>query len=277
MAAMPANRPGRPVPPFAVRTAGHVFGQPHHSTPGTRRGDVMLTVFLAGRGSYYLAGRRLDVGPGMVGLVPPSRPGILLADPAEPYDHYYCRFGGGYALRLAGEVRAARGGRFFAHERSAEVADLLRRMGGLRRAELPPRMGEAELLLARALVVLGAEPEPPRGRALSAAALEHYLREHISEPFELGRVAEHFGVSRTSLCRAARALAGRTVLELAEGLKVEWAGTLLASGAANVSGAAERVGYADPFYFSRVFRRRTGVAPREWARRRGGRGGAGRR
>ena len=277
MAAMPARRPAPPVPPFAVRTAGHIFDRPHHSTPGTRRGDVMLTVFLAGRGSYYLGGRRREVGPGMVGLVGPARPGILLADPGEPYDHYYCRFGGGYALRLAAEIRAARGGRFFAHGRAAEVADLLRRMGALHRAELPLRMGEPELLLARALLVLAAEPEPPRGRALSAMALEHYLREHISEPFELGRVAEHFGVSRTSLCRAARGLTGRTVLEIAEGLKVEWAGTLLASGAASVAQAAERVGYPDPFYFSRVFRRRTGLAPREWARRRGGRRGAGRR
>ena len=56
-------------------------------------------------------------------------------------------------------------------------------------------------------------------------------------------------------------------MDLAEELKVEWAGTLLASAAANVSQAARRTGYADPFYFSRVFRRRTGLAPRQWAAR----------
>jgi AraC-like DNA-binding protein len=228
----------------------------------------MLTVFLSGRGSYWLGGERLEVGPGSVGLVPPDRPGILMAEPEAPYDHFYCRFGGGYAHRLAAEIRAAHGGaRFFRDERAGEVAGLLRLMGTFHRAELPARMGEPELLLVRVLVLLSAAPEPPGGAALTAAAVGHYLREHVAEPFVLADMAGHFGVSRTSLCRAVRKLCGRTAQQLAEDVKVEWAGTLLAGGAATVAEAAGRVGYADPFYFSRVFRRRTGQAPREWARR----------
>jgi len=39
-----------PDPPFQVRTSGHIAGQPHHSTPGSKQGDEMLTAFLAGRG-----------------------------------------------------------------------------------------------------------------------------------------------------------------------------------------------------------------------------------
>ena len=42
----------RPSPPFQVRTAGLVDRWKFHSTPGTRQGDIMLTVFLAGRGIY---------------------------------------------------------------------------------------------------------------------------------------------------------------------------------------------------------------------------------
>ena len=255
-------------PPFAVRTAGHVANDPHHSTPGSRQTDVMLTVFLAGQASYFLGGQRQAVTAGMVGLVPPRRVGILLSDPADPDDHYYCRFGGSYAMRLAAEIRAARGGRFFCHERCAEVADCLRRMGPLQRAELPARMGRVEVLLAEALELLARPPERARGPGLTAAALTEYLREHIAEPFRLAAVAERFGMSRASLCRASRRLTGRTVQEMAEALKIEWAATLLSAGVANVGEAARRVGYEDAFYFSRVFRKRTGRAPRELARRR---------
>ena len=263
---MPARR-RLPAPPFRVRTAGHVHDQPRHSTPGTKQGDVMLTVFLAGRGRYLATGERVEVERGFAGLAPPVRPGVLMADSADPYDHYYCRFGGAYAIALAGEIRAARRGRFFRCEQHAEVADLLRRMGRVGRRELPGRMGRAEALLAEALVLLGDPEEPERRRALSAEALERYLHDHIAEPLVLDRVAAHFALSKSALCRAAKRLAGRTVLDLAESIKIEWAGALLASGAANVAEAARRVGYEDPFYFSRVFRKRTGTPPREWMKR----------
>jgi AraC-like DNA-binding protein len=259
MSTQVSRRPA--LPPFAVRTAGHVFSQPHHSTPGSRQTDVMLTVFLSGRANYFLEGKSQAVEAGMVGLVPPRRVGILLSDPSDPDDHYYCRFGGGYAMRLAAQVRQSRGARFFRHQRYEEVAECIRKMGPLHRAELPSRMGRAEVLLAEALELLSRPPGPASGPGLTAAALGEYLREHIGEPFRLKPVAEHFGMSPASLCRAAKRLAGRTVLDLAEEMKVEWAGTLLASGAANVSEAARRTGYADAFYFSRVFRKRTGEAP----------------
>lgn len=252
-----------PEPPFRVRTAGHVYGRLHHSTPGSRQGDVMLTVFLAGRGTYIQGRRRGVVERGMVGLVPDSRPGILLTDPRDPYDHYYCRFGGGYARRLAAEVRRRRGGRFFRHERCAEAAGILSRMGEIWRAELPAALGRAELLLAEVLLLLASGPEPDRGLRLTPEALEQYFRDRIAEPFSLARVAGHFGMSRASLCRAARRLTGRTALEVAEAVKIEWARSLLASGAAGVAEAARMVGYQDPFYFSRVFRKRAGLAPRD--------------
>lgn len=261
---MESDAPARPPdPPFRVRTAGHIAGQPHHSTPGSKQGDVMLTVFLSGRGFYVLDRQRLVIEAGTVGVVEDQNPGILLADPADPYDHYYCRFGGAYALAMAGRIRGERGGRFFAHERYEEIADLVRRMGRLHRPLLPERMGPGELLLAGALVLIADAPGPRLAR-LTTHSLRHYLLEHVSEPFDLARVAEHFGMSRASLCRASRRITGRTVLDIAEELKIDWARTLLASGAVNVGEAARRTGYGDPFYFSRVFKKRTGLSPRAW-------------
>jgi AraC-like DNA-binding protein len=259
-----AREPQRP--PFQVRTAGHISEQPHHSTPGTKQGDVMLTVFLSGRGFYVLDRGRTLVEPGSVGLVDGPSPGILMADPADPYDHYYCRFSGDYARQLVAGILEREGERFFPDDRYEELADLLRRMGRTHRPLLRDHMAAQELLLAEALVLLSRRDATGSALRLTTNSLTHYLLEHVSEPFELARVAEHFGMSRASLCRAARRVTGRTVLDIAEELKVDWAKTLLSSGAFNVGEAARRVGYADPFYFSRVFKKRTGLAPRAWAR-----------
>jgi AraC-like DNA-binding protein len=46
---------------------------------------------------------------------------------------------------------------------------------------------------------------------------------------------------------------------------VETAARLLREGAMPVSAAATHVGFGDPRHFARVFKRMTGVRPREWA------------
>jgi AraC-like DNA-binding protein len=261
-------------PPFQVRTVGRISEQPHHSSPGTKQGDVMLTAIIGGRGRYILNGQTILIEAGTVGLVgaeveiatgaSEKNPGILLADPQRPYDHYYCRFSGSYARQLAAEILRDKKARFFQDYSTPEVADLLRRMGHLRRNQLPVQMGRAELLLAEVLLLLSAAGSEDGKRFFEVNSLNNYLLEHLSEPFELAPVADYFNMSRAALCRATRRVAGKTVLEIAEELKIDWAQTLLTSGTMNVSETALRVGYQDPFYFSKVFKKRVGLSPRQW-------------
>jgi AraC-like DNA-binding protein len=198
----------------------------------------------------------------MVGIVPPERPGILAANPGDPYLLCYCRFGGAYAASLAAFILAREGRRFFPSPHLEAVGDLIRRMGRVRRLDLPEQMGRAEVLLAEALVLLhGGWEAPLLQPSLTAFAVEEWLRAHLSQPTDLDAVAEAFGVSRSTLCRCLRQSAQTTVQKLHESLKLEWASHLLRNTGLNVTEVARRVGYADPFYFSRVFRRRYGVAP----------------
>jgi AraC-like DNA-binding protein len=255
-----------PEPPYRVRTAGRIEGQPWHSTPGTRGSDVMLTVVLAGRGRYRGPEGDIAVGAGMVGLVPPARAGLLMADPVDPYLHYYCRFAGRYAIAVAEDILARRGARFFPCEDAVRIADILRRMGQLHRAELPDEMGLPEAALAEALATLRHGVPSGGSAALTADALEEHLRARLAEPTDLRAIAKAFGVSRTTLCRRARAGAGCGVQQLHERLKMRWAGILLMHGLA-VAECARRVGYSDRRYFTRVFRKHHGRAPSAWPRR----------
>ncbi len=261
------------IPPFQVRTAGCIDRAPYHTTPGTRQGDVMLTVFVDGSGSYRNSNGCLHVHGNMAGLVPPVDPGVLMADPGDPYLHYYCRFNGDYAVGLAQAIIEEHGVRFFPIVNAEEVAGYLRHMGRYGSRELPTTIGRREALLIQALVALRS-PESTEPPLLVQASFEEYLREHIAEPTNLSRMAEHFLVSRTTLCRVVRSTCGMTVQRMHERLKIEWAQTLLGLGQFNVAQVALRVGYHDPLYFSRVFKRVTGNSPRQWlGSMRGGRGG----
>lgn len=252
-------------PPVAVRTAGLVDRRPWHSTPGTRLDDVMLTVVTHGRGSYQQRGEVQVVTAGMIGLVPPTDPGVLAADPSEPYVHFYCRFNGAYALHLAELILAQRGGRrFVVDPRCEAIARRMPELGSLsRRDRLPTIMGRAELCLTGILLDLLDDVGAATGAAdeLTADGLREYLQSTIDQPTHLAGIAAHFGVSVRTLTRRCRAWTGLSVQRLHEDLKLAWARTLLRGTDDDIATIARRTGYTDPAYFSRVFRRSFGRSP----------------
>lgn len=206
----------------------------------------------------------------MVGVVPPDgEPGLLMADPDDPYDHYYCRFGGSEALSAARRIITQhRGTRFFDWPESATLPPILERMHTLTRRSPPPSADDpvtpAEGLLAHVLATLEAPPHALEPATLTAERLIHYLQERIGEPIRLDEIADHFAVSKAHLCRQARVLLGETIVHTAEAMKMHWAQTLLGASDLPVKQVARRVGYTDAMYFSKVFRRRTGMSPGEW-------------
>ncbi len=226
----------------------------------------MLTVFLTGRGTYFNSSLDLTVSGNMAGLVPPEDEGVLMADPDEPYDHFYCRFNGGYALTLARTIIERRGRRFFPVDNAGELADCLRPMCGVRLTGPVGRFTLHEANLARVLALLLAEPGQAQAPRLDNDTLQRYLEEHIEEPFELEAMASFFHLTRTSLCRAVRAISGASAQSLQETLKIERSCRLIRHGNLTVSEVALRVGYNDPYYFSRVFKKHTGFSPRHWRR-----------
>ncbi len=249
-----------------------------HTTPGTHHDDVMLTVVLGGRGRYFppSAIRGSDGGSrvqpivaGMVGVVlgeSIERPGLLMADPAEPYDHLYCRFAGASAVEAAKRVRDSwEGPRFVQDARWRDIADVLLRALALGRvhslSDRPmDRMTRQDACLAEALAILDTPPRDDSAR-LTADRLRTYLEHHIAQPADLAAVAEHFEVSKGHLSREANRLLGEPLHQAWVRLKMDRARILLNESSLKITDVAQRVGYTDPLYFSKAFKKHTGHPP----------------
>lgn len=80
--------------------------------------------------------------------------------------------------------------------------------------------------------------------------------------------ARHLGVSESYLSEAVKASTGRTPGELIRQARVHEAKRLLLRTELSVRQVASRVGFGDPAYFCRFFRRETGASPGDF--RRGG-------
>ncbi len=110
-------------------------------------------------------------------------------------------------------------------------------------------------------------PAPPAALMLRLAAAVSHLERRFAEPLsveELGAVA---GLSRRHFQRLFREAMGTSPIDYLLRLRVRKAAELLAAGSSgSVSRTAYAVGFEDPNYFTKAFKRQTGVTPRAYAR-----------
>ena len=95
--------------------------------------------------------------------------------------------------------------------------------------------------------------------------LERYLDQHYMEPLSLKEISADLHMGTTKLCGLAKkASGGRTITALIAEKRVSAAKKLLVSTGIPISEVAEKVGYSDYNYFTRIFKAGTGTTPREY-------------
>jgi AraC family transcriptional regulator, transcriptional activator of pobA len=94
----------------------------------------------------------------------------------------------------------------------------------------------------------------------------HLIESQFLKHWPVARYARHLSLSETSLNRLCRRLAGRTAFDLIQQRLALEARRRLVYAASPVSGIASELGFKDPAYFSRFFRRHCGVSPLEFRR-----------
>ncbi|RMI33785.1 substrate-binding domain-containing protein [Streptomyces triticirhizae] len=209
------------------------------------RARALLTQALPGRPVRAAAD-----GTSALALLADEAPGLLVVDRALPD-----MAGLDVVERLPG-VPA-----LLLSDRGFTVADA-------RRAEPHPALlllgreilTEAETARLLALMLERDDPAAQRAVAPVRYALA-YLEQHYRHRFSRWQVAQAAGVSEDHLGRLFHRELGLTLWEYLTRLRIQRAKERLASSDDSVQTVARAVGFHDRAYFSRVFRRLTGVAP----------------
>jgi len=106
---------------------------------------------------------------------------------------------------------------------------------------------------------------PASSGGLGAVALgqvRDYLDAHLAENISLADLAARCGLSQPHFCRSFKAATGSPPHEFQLRLRVERAKRLLDVSDLSVGEVAAQVGYDDPSYFARLFRKQIGVTPK---------------
>ena len=110
-------------------------------------------------------------------------------------------------------------------------------------------------------------PDAPSHSDSLVARAQRWMEKSLSQGFSLAELARHLAVSERTLNRRFKLATGEAPLHHLQSLRVDVAKRLLESSGLTVDAVSARVGYGDLSTFRRLFRRETGLSPRDYQRR----------
>jgi AraC-like DNA-binding protein len=122
---------------------------------------------------------------------------------------------------------------------------------------------EEETAAALHRALFGSEALPAHTSALAKRAIA-YLQENHARPLSRWEMAEAVGVSEDYLSRVFNRELGLSPWEYLNRYRVLQAKALLSQANESIQTVARQVGFNDGAYFSRVFRKLTGVSPQAY-------------
>ncbi len=99
------------------------------------------------------------------------------------------------------------------------------------------------------------------------ARAQQWMERHLQSGVRLASLARHLGVSERTLNRRFKAALGEAPLHYLQSLRIRVAKKLLETKRLGIDDVSERVGYGDVSTFRQLFKRETGISPREYERR----------
>ena len=139
----------------------------------------------------------------------------------------------------------------------------MERLCALLRGSSPLHRLRAGALFYELLLRIG-EGQPEEPRPIDAVCA--YLTEHAREPFNKERTAANFLMSYSRLAALFKEEKGIPMGEYHNRARMQEACRLLRSTLLPVGEVADRLGFADPLYFSKKFRAFAGLSPAAYRR-----------
>ncbi len=235
--------------------------------PGVRD-HYLLHYILSGRGYYETGNRTFVLCAGDCFLAPPDVPIYYYADEEDPWEYCWVGFSGAGAGPMLGRTPFTEE-RPVCHPRAGEeLRRLLLEIYRARGNDWPAAVRMAGYLQVALGLLM--ERAGQAGREVSADYARQgalFLRQNYSRPIGIEEAARQVGVSRSHLYRVFRRELGMSPSTYLTRFRIHRACQLLRQSDLSVSAVAASVGYEDPLYFSRAFKREMGESPLSYRHR----------
>ncbi|WP_168122466.1 AraC family transcriptional regulator [Paenibacillus sp. HB172176] len=122
-----------------------------------------------------------------------------------------------------------------------------------------------EAILQEILIVVNRELELDRHgtrKRHTIQQLQSYIQTHYGDKITLEELARLVGRTPNYICHLYKEMTGQTPIEYVNQVRVSVARELLMSTELGTADIAEKVGFSDPYYFGKVYKKITGFPPK---------------
>ncbi len=252
-----------------VNICGHFAEWSEHYFRRVKPMDNLLIWVLGGGGCVCCEGKRINAKVGDLICLKPRLPHDYAADPDDPWDILWVHFEGKLARSFMDPIRA-HGGLCVPLGLDAEIRDRWIDMVIAFAADQP---GHEILVNTAAYALLGSivhrlstRRDQASEPSFDAHAIQSYIHHYLTETITLDDLARQFDLSPTHFVRVFKNHFGVSPIHYIIQRRVALACDLLAETSLTVKQISEKVGYDDPYYFSRLFKKVVRSNPTEYRR-----------
>lgn len=244
--------------------------KPGHTYGYTARPEYHLHFILDGKGYFEINGRRHTLTRGQLFVVPPNVSSyVYQADQEKPWYYAWIAFNGTQADRLmakAGfdETHVIRDANIPPEEFTELIYEMLK-ASQLTIANELDRAGYLYLIMA--LLIESNKPAPANDQHSVDNYIKHalqYIQFNYNRNINVQDIVNYVGINRSYFSYIFSQKMNTSPKEYLQQFRIEKAKTLLLDTSAPIAEIALKVGYKDPFIFSKNFKKTEGISPREY-------------
>lgn len=246
--------------PLKVTLSGITFPDSKYHIVRPHSDISVIEYIFGGQGYVLIDGRFTAVGKDDVYLLVAGSDHEYYADPEDPFEKVFINVGGSLARTCPSELGLPQEGIY----KNSGLKDLFLKIRALATAE--PREDDDAALIAlftEAVYRLGKQ-QSAAGKNREAAKMKTYIDGNLHRKVDNDELAKLLYRSKDYCIKCFFAAYGVTPYEYQTNAKMAAAKTMLKNTSLPIARIAAMLGYGDPQYFSGFFRKKCGIAPRDY-------------
>lgn len=204
---------------------------------------------ISGKGTLVLEGKFYKISKNQAFIIPPDTRFCYQADEHDPWEYEWINFDGAYASQLLNLKSPVVN---ISHEHFKDLRNCKEYAGQ-----------EADYLAGKLFLIVTEITKKPYISNYVLMA-KNYLSEYHSHEIKIEELASTIGLDRKYLAKIFKKTTGKTMSEFLLEVRMRNASGIIASGETNITVIAGKVGFRDPLFFSRQFKKYFGVSPAEF-------------